>query len=137
MTAKEWLRCMVEKGMVDENLPKRDVMKCFVNSKMLYIDEMNTHEHTVLSFTDFLEAIARAAEMKHRGAAGTGVWNKEDEGEEVKLCDLVQKALEMTIFRSYGRIMRTAAYKINVAKTIQNGPQRLAKLFAARQSKPF
>lgn len=137
MTAKEWLRCMVEKGMVSEDLPKRDVMKCFVSTKMLYIDEMNTHEHTVLTFTDFLEAIGRVSEMKHRGPKnGTGPWNKQ-EGDEVLLSALVQKSLEMTIFRSYGRMMRNAAHKINVAKTIQNGPQRLAKLFAARQAKPF
>ena len=140
--ARHIAQIFVELGVTTEDkdpntvqVAKRDVIKCFLFAKMVVIDEMSTLNHMVLSFTDFLEAIARVVDMMSRGTQRIGVWDEESEGKEVPLAQLLTKFFELTMFKSYGRMLGAAARKILAAKALEEGPKRLQLLIDQRNQR--
>ena len=88
-----------------------------------------------LTFVDFLESLARVADLRARGSNCFGPWNYQhpgvDEGEPKPLGELVKQLLEHKLFRSYKRIMRQVSTKFGAVKAFEKAPKRLAALLAA------
>jgi hypothetical protein len=60
MTMAGLMKCYAFAGMLDENFTREECKIIFVLSQPIYLNEMKTTKHTMLSWVDFLEAIARS-----------------------------------------------------------------------------
>jgi len=59
--------------LMDEILTHEELKSCFIQSKLLGIDEYKCPEHTSVTYVDFLEAISRAAAIKVLGPGVPGL----------------------------------------------------------------
>ena len=60
-----WLGLLEQGHLLDAELGLQQAQLCFLWSKMMVIDEIKDFaRHESLSFVDFLEALARVAELK-------------------------------------------------------------------------
>ena len=143
MGLREYVQLLDDKGLIGKALPKRDAVETFLLAKMLYMDPLLPHRHTgakkqplpqrLLTYTDFLEALARVADMRHRGGGCYGPWGGE-EGDPVPLAELVRKLIKQYVFKSFGGMLRAAKRKAAAAVAFANAPTKLAELMAAKQA---
>ncbi|KXZ56071.1 hypothetical protein GPECTOR_2g953 [Gonium pectorale] len=60
-----WLQCMQDAQLIDSQFTLQDCALAFLWARMYVIDEIKDYpRYTCLSFTDFLEALGRVADMK-------------------------------------------------------------------------
>ena len=137
MGCNEFVQLLNDKRLVDAVLPKRSAVIAFILGKMVYIDPLLRHKCSPfkLTFVDFLESLARVADLRARGSNCYGPWNYQhphvDEGEPKPLGELVKQLLEHKLFRSYKRIMRQVSTRFGAVKAFENAPKRLAALLAS------
>lgn len=63
MAFDEFLNIFTESNLMNDQFPERDVITSFNLSIMTQVDELHFDRHMKMQFVEFLEAIARAAEL--------------------------------------------------------------------------
>merc|ERR1711865_96293 len=63
MDMEEWDTCLLRAGVIESGFTKRDAQLTFTWCRMHMVDEFSPRFGTI-SFTDFIEAIARVAAVK-------------------------------------------------------------------------
>ena len=64
MSLKALTSLFVQSKYIDPNFTREECKLAFVLSKSVYVDEMKTQRHTMLSWVDFLEAVGRSSRYK-------------------------------------------------------------------------
>lgn len=62
MAYDEFLNTLADAGLINDALPERDAIICFVQSMMTQIDEIDNERHMKMQLLEYFEAISRAAD---------------------------------------------------------------------------
>ncbi len=63
MAFDEYLTLFGDAALITDGFPERDAIIAYAQSMMTQIDEIDTDRHMKMQFVEFLEAVARAADM--------------------------------------------------------------------------
>ena len=63
MAVDEFEELIMRCGLQNDMLVQREIGVCFNQSMMSYVDELSQDKHLRMTFVEFLEAMARAADQ--------------------------------------------------------------------------
>ena len=74
MAFDEYLSLFAEAGLINDFFPERDAIVTYAQSMMTQLDEIDSDRHMKMQLVEFLEAVARAADLISAAPVDAIVW---------------------------------------------------------------
>ena len=88
MCIEEFSSVFSDLGLITETFTERDVLVAYVQSMMTQTDEISSLRHMKMQFLEFLEAVARCADMLSMRRPGSPVEDVSDPSKQHLVCKI-------------------------------------------------